>query len=187
MVASGRLCVLVASLALGSAACVEAGTYERTASQLEEARRAAVQREMEIRALRWQISALGQEISEAQQRDDASQRELHAQVQQLTATNATLAERLKKSESDHAALLLAASAESAATGRHDPRADDLRRRMALAEARSAAILDELGRIERILTQPHLRPTIQPAAAETALPRATSAAGDTIDPWGGSRR
>ncbi len=172
---------------------MEAGTYEKAASQLEEARRAEVQRNTEIRALQWQIAMLGQQLAEAEQRHDASQRELHAQVQQLTGTNAGLAERLKKSESDHAALLLTLSAESQAaanTTPRDPRADDLRRRMALAEARSAAILEELGRIERLLgeaRQPPSRSTIRPGADEGGARRGTAAAGDVVDPWGGSRR
>jgi len=187
MLASGGVCALVASLALGATACVEAGTYEKAEGQLAEARRAAVQRDTEIRAFQWQLAALGQQLHEAEERHEAAQHELHAQVQQLTTTNATLAERLKKSESEHAALLLTVSAESqptAATGR-DPHADDLRRRMALEEARGAAILEELGRIEQLLAKSP--PATSHPSGEGTSRRGTVGTSDVTDPWGGSRR
>jgi septal ring factor EnvC (AmiA/AmiB activator) len=186
MLASHGFCALVASLALGSTACVETGTYEKAQNQLEEAQRTEVQRNTEIRALQWQLASLRQQLGETEQRHDAWQRELHAQVQQFAAINAALTERLKKSESEHAALLLTVSAESQpTTPGHDPRADDLRRRMALDEARGAAILEQLGRIERLLTQSP--PVTSRSSGEAGSHGGTATAGDVVDPWGGSRR
>jgi septal ring factor EnvC (AmiA/AmiB activator) len=181
------LLLLGLPIALSAAGCVETGTYEKTASQLEEARHVVVQRTQEIRAFQWQIAALREQIGETAQRHDALQRELYTQVQQLAAANATLAERLKKSESEHAALLLTVSAESQplpSSGR-EPHADDLRRRMAFEEARSAAILDELGRIEHLLSQSP--PATSRPSVEATSRQGTAAAGDVVDPWGGSRR
>jgi hypothetical protein len=57
--------------------------------------------------------------------------------------------------------------------------------MALEEARSAAILEELGRIEHLLAQSP--PATSRPSGEATSRRGTAAAGDVVDPWGGSRR
>lgn len=174
------------ALALGATACVETATYEKAESQLDAARRAAAQKDDQIRALQWQLAVLGQQFREGQQRNEAFQRDLYAQVQQLAAANGGLSDRLKKAESERAALLLAGPGDAApATGRGDakagPRADDLRRMVTAFELRNAQILDELARIERLLAN-------RAGGHAGDAPKNPTSMGDVVDPWGfGSRK
>lgn len=178
--------LLIAVLPLGSAACVETATYERTASQLEEVKRTSGRKDEEIRAYQWQTAALSQQLREAQARSEALQRELYTQVQQLSASNAALAERLKKVESEKTALALAADPLPSA---HDGkpvslRPEDLRRMLAASEAKNAVIVEQLGRIERLLGA-QAGGRAHPAA-EPRLP-ASQQGNDVVDPWGFSSR
>ena len=154
-----RLRLLMVLLPLGSTACVETGIYEKAVSQLEEAKHAAARKDEEIRAYQWQAAALTQQLREAQARTEALQRDLFTQLQQLTVSNASLTERLKKVESERAALALAASEPPPATRDGKPvpglRPEDLRRMIAATDARNAQIVEELARIERLLGAPPL--------------------------------
>jgi septal ring factor EnvC (AmiA/AmiB activator) len=183
---SAWLLPLTAVLALGAPACVDSSAYEKSMSQLEDVRHAAAQKDDQLRAYQWQLGALAQQLREGQQRSDALQRELFAQVQQLTATNASLAERLKKAESDRAGLLSAAAAAADAPPARDgkgPRPEELRRMLAAADARNAQIVDELARIERLLGNSG-GPRIHGGETAGSKP----GVGDVVDPWGfGSRK
>jgi hypothetical protein len=187
MLACRPVFVVLASLALGSSACVEAGTYSKAASQLADARQDAVQRAAEIRSLQWQLTVLGQQFVTAEQRFETVQRELRTQVQQLSATNAALADRLKQSDDERAALVRATSDENSTSAGRERRGGDLHRCPGVAEARDPAILERLGRIEHLVSQRSEPFAIAPGADEVSLPRGTSATSDTVDPWGGSRR
>jgi chromosome segregation ATPase len=186
MRASFGPCVLVAVLAIDSTSCVRAGTYEKVTNQLAEAQRAAAQRDAAIRGLDWQVAEFAQQLAEARQRHDTWQREVDAQIQQLTATNAALAARLKTTEREHAALLLTVSDESRPAVGSNARAGDLPRRLSIAEARDAAILDKLSRIEQLLAAPSPFLKMQVTSDQTSAPR-RSVVSDTIDPWGGWRQ
>ena len=181
-----RLRLLIVLLPLGPLGCVETGIYEKTASQLEEVRRASARKDEEIRAYQWQAAALGQQLRDAQARGEALQRELSTQVQQLTASNASLTERLKKVESERTALALAASEPPPATRDGRPlaaslRPEDLRRMIAATDARNAQIVEELARIERLLGS-------APRAAPVESRSQAAQGGDVVDPWGfGSRK
>jgi hypothetical protein len=185
------LCLaLCALLALCGTACVESGAYEKSLSQLEDARHASAQKDDQLRAYQWQLGALAQQLRDAQQRSDTLQRELFAQVQQLTATNGSLAERLKKAENDRAGLLAAAAAAAeppvgrdGKPGREPLRPEELRRMLTAAEARNAQIVDELSRIERLLgSSPRAH------GGEVTAGKPGMGVGDVVDPWGfGSRK
>jgi hypothetical protein len=169
-------------LALGVSACVESGPEVQ---KLEDARRALDRKDVEIRAYQWQLAVVGQSLREAQQRGDARERELVAQVQQLVAERATLAERLKKAETDLASMSAALPSESTGKGgREDTRAnaEALRRIIIAADARNAQIVEELARIARQLG------ARSPAGAGEAVTKGPSPAQDVVDPWGfGSRK
>jgi photosystem II stability/assembly factor-like uncharacterized protein len=186
MQASFGPCVLVAVIAIGSTSCVQAGTYEKVTNQLTEAQRAAALRDAAVRALEWQVAVVAQQLAEARQRHDTWQREVDARMQQLTATNAALAERLKTTESEHAALLLTVSDESRSVGPRSRRADELPRGLAVAEARDAAILDKLDRIVQLLAPPSPFLTMRFASDQASTP-VRSVVSDTVDPWGGWRQ
>jgi DNA anti-recombination protein RmuC len=180
------LAAVTGALALGATGCVETSLYEKTALQLEEAHRAATQKDQQIRALQWQLAQLGQQLYEAQQRTEAYQGQLQAQIQKLGAQNAELAERLTREERARATLLAATVAESASPpGRAGARPDDVRRLIAAVDARNAQIVEQLGRIERHLGS---RPGLGGDAAGGAGARTPQPGGDIVDPWGfGSRK
>ncbi len=180
MISRGLLMLLVPVCV---AACADGGPLtDRASSQLEEARRSLERKDLEVRAYQWQLGMLTQQLREGQQRSDALQRELFAQVQQLTASNAALTERLKKAESERAALAAAPGDAGGRGSRDDPRGnlESLRRVLAANDAHNAQIAEELGRIARILGS-KARP------ADAGAPQAPAGA-DVIDPWGfGSRK
>jgi hypothetical protein len=182
-----RLAVLgvaVASL-LSATGCVESAVYEKTASQLDAATRAAQQKDLQIRTLEWQIVTLAQQLREAQLRGEAGQRELATQVQQLTAANATLGERIKAREEESARPPLPFPGDD---GKAPPaerrRGDDLRRIVAALDAQNARLVERLNRLEQKLDAR--------AAEERNHPRATrpdrTIDADIVDPWGfGARK
>jgi hypothetical protein len=173
-----RLCPLLIVLPLGTAACVETGTYDATVSQLAEAKRTSARKDEELRAYQWQVATLAQRLREAQAQTEARERELYAQVQQLAASNAALGERLKKVESERAALVLAAAAEPPASrdgkpSREPVHPEELRRMIALADARNALIVEALARLERVVAAPRPTPVdLRPQASGS----------DVIDPF-----
>jgi uncharacterized protein YlxW (UPF0749 family) len=168
---------LAALLAITVASgCADALPAERSAPQLEDARRTLDRKEVEIRAYQWQLATLAQQLRDGQQRSDALEKELHAQVQQLIAANATLAERLKHAESDQ--LAAASAGRPGARGDGAAAADAVRRMLAASDAHNAQIVSELARIARAL-----------GAKPTEGPGAKAPAGeDVVDPWGfGARK
>lgn len=179
---------ILLSIPFATTACVEANVHEQTQHKLAEVERTLSSREAESRAYQWQVGTLAQQLRESQQRTDALQRELHAQIKELAATNAALAERLKKLEGERAALILATSNEAAAQARDGKaavRPEDLRRMLAAADARNAAILDTLLRMERLMGAPAASPK---TPGEAAPPGRLGPPADVIDPWGfGSRK
>ncbi len=181
---SWRTAALTAALGALSSGCVESGTYEQATTQVLNARVAVAQKDVQIRAYEWQLATLTQQLREWQQRAEVRDREREAQIQQLTATNASLAERVKQIEQERADLLKAESAQAAdpRTPGREPRGlrpDEVRRLMAAAEARNLQILEELARIQRSLGS---RPPPNPPDGGGAR------ASDVMDPWGfGSRK
>jgi TolA-binding protein len=144
---SSRVLVALLGLVVASAGtgCSEALSAERLAPQLEDARRSVEAKDVEIRAYQAQVATLVQQLHDGQQRSDALEKELRAQIQELVASNATLKERLKPTESAELAI--------AALGGPGARLDNatldaVRRLFAASEARNAQILAELRRIAR---------------------------------------
>lgn len=183
-----ELCPLLVLLAIGSGACVETAAYEKVESQLAEAKIASARKDEELRAYGWQMSALAQQLRDAQAKNEALQRDLYGQIQQLSAANAGLSERLKKVEGERAALAVAASAESLPSSSRDGkpsrdglRPEELRRMIAVDDARNAQIIETLARIERLLGAP-------PKPSPEPKPRPSPSPVDVVDPWGfGSRK
>jgi hypothetical protein len=181
------------ALLLASSGCVESGAYDKATSQLEAGRITLAQKDAQIRAYEWQLATLAQQLREGQQRADAREREREGQIQQLTAANSTLAERVKRLELERADLLQAESLHAADTGSpRGLRPDEVRRLMAASSAQNLRILEELARIEHALA------TIPVGGRDGAGPRPPDPAGsggaragtgaDVIDPWGfGSRK
>ena len=172
------------ALAIGVTGCVETSVYEKAARDLEAVQRTSAQKDLQVRSLQWQLAQLGQQVYEAQQRNEAYQAQLRAEIQKLAAQNAELAERLTKEEQARAALLATAAADTAAPpGRAGGRADDVRRLIAALDARNAQIVEQLGRIERQLAA---------SAAVRAPPEGRverrAPGSDIRDPWDfGSRK
>ena len=183
---SWSTCALVLASTLVAAGCVETGTYEKAVSDLGQARHAGARKDEELRAYQWQVSVLEQQLRDAQQRSDALRQDFFTQVQQLTAANASLGERLNKVTSERAALTLALSSESTKPEGRDGKViprdgspDALRRMLAAADARNAQILEVLQRLERLLGA-------RPAGDAPSINHPEAAA-DVLDPWGGSRK
>jgi hypothetical protein len=174
------------ALALGAEGCVETATFEKVQGQLDEAQRAAAQKDQQIRVLQWQLGVLDQQFRASEQRHEVAQQAMHAEVQRLGAANLELGERINKEARDRAALLAAASAPLPSStdpkGAHaPPRPEDLRRMLLTFDARNTQILEELARIERLLA--NRPPRADPPPRERPTP-----GGDVIDPWGfGSRK
>jgi len=168
---------------LTQAACVDNAVHEQTVQKLDDTRRALAVKETEIKAYQWQLATVAQQIQETQARSDAREKELYAQLRDLAATTAALGERLKKVESEGTALTLASSTpagEPARDGRDvrpGLRPEELRRLFAAADARNALVLEQLARIERLLSGGAALP------AGSAPPRRPSSPGaDVRDPW-----
>jgi hypothetical protein len=154
--------------------CVETAVYEKTAAQLDAATRAGGQKDQQIRGLEWQVAVLAQQVREAELRAGAAQRELAAQLRELTAQNAALAERLKKEEEDRRRI---AGELSADDGKKRP--EDLRRLIAAVDAQNARLMERLGRLEQ---------KIDARAGEERAPHKGPGTGrtidaDIVDPWG----
>jgi DNA repair exonuclease SbcCD ATPase subunit len=176
--------VAVASL-LSGPGCVESSIYEKTASQLDAATRAAQQKDQQIRTLEWQVVTLAQQLREAQLRGEVAQRELSAQVQQLGAANAALGERIKAKEEESARPPLPFPGDDAkAPPAEKRRADDLRRLVAALDAQNARLVERLNRLEQKLDARSAEDRNRP---RTARPERTIDT-DIVDPWGfGARK
>jgi chromosome segregation ATPase len=168
----GAFVLLVGVLLAG---CAETVAPEH--AQFEEARRLLDRRDVEVRAYQWQLATLAHQLEEGRARSDAIQRELMVQVRDLTATNAALGERLKRAESDRAAL---AALPEGTKGPRD-NVEALRRVLAASEAQNARVAEELGRLSKLLAARN------GGEAGTA-PSAGRPTIDVVDPWGfGSRK
>jgi uncharacterized membrane protein YccC len=181
---------LILAFPLAQAACVDNAVHESTVQKLEEARRSLAVRETEIKAYQWQLATVAQQIQESQARSDAREKELYAQLRDLAATTAALGERLKKVESEGAAMALASSAPAGDPGRDGRdvrpslRPDELRRLFAAADARNALVLEQLARIERLLSGGPGGPGAPALPAANTVPRRPPLPGaDVRDPWG----
>jgi len=183
----------LAGLVLGQLGCVESGAYDKAAAQLEGARIAVAQKDVQLRAFQWQLDTLAQQLREGQQRSDALQREREAQLQQLATVNGTLTERVKRLELERADLLQAESlraTEPTGSGRGGLRPDEVRRLLAVNAARDAQIVEELARIERALAAVTGTPSAprRSAGSSSDVASRPGAAVDVVDPWGfGSRK
>jgi len=176
---------LGAALLAGGAGCVEASVHEKTASQLDAARLAAQQKDQQIRALEWQLVTLAQQVREAHLRGDAAQKDLAAQVQQLTAANAALGERLKMKDEESARPPLPSPGDDKDTPPDRRRTDDLRRLVAALDAQNARLVERLNRLEQKIDA---RAGIDDRSrGRQARPERTVDT-EIIDPWGfGARK
>jgi hypothetical protein len=190
---SSTLRALILVFPLAQAACVDNAVHEQTVQKLEETRRALAVKDTEIRAYQWQLASVAQQIQETQARSDAREKELHAQMRELAAASAALGERLKKVEIEGAVLAAApppAPGDAGRDARPGVRPEELRRLFAAADARNALVLEQLARIERLLSG---------GAGAPGLPAAGVAPGsrqrgpqpppaEILDPWNfGSRK
>lgn len=160
-------------VALGALGCAESGTLERATIELNRTRQEAWQKEQRLRALEWQLAAVGQQAQAALQRGEAVQRELAARAEALAAANAALTERLKKAEEERR---LAELSEGGANGRNKAKAcsplrPEERRKLDTA-------VDSLGRIEKLLRE---------QADRDARNKKRPKGGEVVDPWGFGER
>ena len=178
------LAAVGASVLAGATGCVETSVYERTANQLDLARRAAQAKDQQIRALEWQVVALAQQLREEQLRGEASQRELSGRVQQLGAANAALTERVKKQEEEARASLALPGDDRRASPGERRRREDLRRVVMTLDAQNTRLLERLSRLEQKIDAQAADARKHPRAAR---PERT-VDGDIVDPWGfGARK
>ena len=179
--------LLSAVLLFASTGCVETSVYDRTAAQLEQAGRASQQKDQQLRALEWQVVSLGQQFRDSAARSEAIERELWAQLQQATAANAALQERLKRAESERASLA-SNLVEEAAVAKGSPavqlRPDELRRLLAAVDARNTQLLERISHLEQLIQSR----TAEAVARPHPRPEPTGPGTDVVDPWGfGSRK
>jgi len=180
-IASAMASAMAIAVALSAAGCVDTATYDKTVSEVAELRRASQLKDEQLRAMQWQVMGVAQQLREQAARSEAMQREMQAEVVRLSAANATLAEQMKRVEDERARL--AAAEEGVAVASRSGgtvRAEDVRRLLAAMEARHAAVLQELARIQRTLAGARGEPPVNKAAARPSEL-------DLIDPWGGSRK
>lgn len=183
---------VIAAGALGSIGCVESGSYEKAAAELNQARQASWQKDQRIRALEWYYASMNQQVQANRARDEAAQRDLAAKIAELEAANAALAERLKKKDEEQQRgggypFALAddgakdgAAARKAAAAPLKP--DEMRRLLASIEARNAKLAESLARVERLLQE-------QADRENKGAPRPARRTinGDLVDPWGFGER
>lgn len=175
----------VATLA-GGTGCVETSVYEKTAAQLDLTTRAAQQKDQQIRMLEWQVAVLGQQLREAQLREAVAQRELGAQVRDLSVSNAALNEKVKRQEEESARPPLPFPGDDPRAPPADRRrVDDLRKLVAALDAQNARLMERLARLEAKLDARAAEDRNRPRGA--ARPERNVDA-DIVDPWGfGARK
>jgi small-conductance mechanosensitive channel len=190
MWARSALRTLVAALlAAGPTGCVETGLYEKAALDLDGARRENGRKEQQIRELQWQLASAGQQLQALSQRDAAALASLDRRVQEASAANRALAERLKTREQEAEKLTLAvARAEEEASAKRGPpgpthrlRPEELKRIEDAAGSRDAEVSKLLARVEKLLEN---------RAARVAGPGGRPSVGvdgEIIDPWNGDRK
>lgn len=184
--ALGALCLLV------TAGCIESAELEKATLERDQARYAVGQRDRRVQELQWQLGYLGQQIQAIQQRDEASQRELLFQFEELKGQNRTLSERLGKAENssvERPPVQAQETASGTAKGQRAPTADAAAPRVRPEElekiertlsAQHAQIIDMLSRIERIVRARDGRSNDRLPARPPHI--------DILDPWGyGDRR
>ena len=181
--------LVVALLAAGATGCVESGLYEKATRDLDVSRRENGQKEQQIRALQWQLASAGQQMQAISQQDAIVLADLDRRVQEATAANRALAERLKTREEEAEKLKLAvARAEEEASAKRGPpgptvrlRPEDLKRIEAAASSRDPEVSKMLARMEKILSDRAARA----ATAGERSPRFVDT--ELIDPWNGDRK
>src|SRR5262245_50843931 len=94
------LAAVATSLGLGSVGCVSEATYDEALVDLHRARQVAMQREWEAAALKWQAMALAREVQlrDAQLKEGNTAQQFVSKLEELLADNASMAERLRKTE-----------------------------------------------------------------------------------------
>jgi hypothetical protein len=178
---------LLAVALLGATGCVETSVHEKAVAQLAEAGHASQQKDQQLRALEWQLVSLGQQFRESAARSEGIQREIWTQLQQASAANATLQERLKKAESDRASLAANVAEEGSAVAKGKPqgaqlRPEELRRLLAALDVRNGQLLERINHLEQLI---QARPA---SGATLPFPRPEPGVIDVVDPWGfGSRK
>jgi chromosome segregation ATPase len=185
--AAGAL--VVGLLAAGATGCVETALYEKTALDLDVSRRENGQKEQQIRALQWQLASAGQQMQAISQQDATVLADLDRRMQEATAANRALADRLKEREEEAEKLRLAvARAEDEAASKHGPvgptirlRPDELRRIEAAASSRDPEMSKLLGRLEKILADRAARAAVPGERPQRVVDS------DLVDPWNGDRK
>lgn len=175
-------------LAAGATGCVETALYEKSALDLDRARRDNGMKEQQIRALQWQIASAGQQYQELSQKDAAALADLDRRVQEAAEANRVLAERLKTREREAEKLTLAlARAEDEASAKRGPqgptlrlRPEELKRIEAAVSARDAEVSKLVARVEQLLDR-------AAAAASTGQRPPRGIESDVVDPWTDGRK
>jgi hypothetical protein len=179
----GALCLLVTT------GCVETAALERATLERDQARYAVGQRDRRVLELQWQLGYLGQQIQTIQQRDEASQRELLFQFEELKAQNRTLSERLAKAESSRVERPPVEVQESGSAGGSSkgPRAgagdaaaarvrpEDLDKIERTLHAQQAQVIEMLSRLEKLVRARDGRPVDRLPMRGPHI--------DLLDPWG----
>lgn len=185
--AAGSLVAVL--LSAGLTGCVETALYERAALNLDGARRDNGLKDQQIRALQWQLASAGQHHQVLTQKDAVALAELDRRMQEASAANRALAERLKAREKEIEKLTLAlAHAEEEAAAKRGPqgptvrlRPEELKRLEAAVSARDAEVSELIARVEKLLAE---------RAAAAASPGERPPRGietDVVDPWNGGRK
>lgn len=177
--------LVTALLAAGATGCVEAAVYEKTALDLDGARRDNALKEQQIRALQWQLASAGQQVQAISQQNAAVLADFDRRLQETAAANRALAERVKAKEQEAEKLSLdVARAEEEASSKHGPpgatarlRPEDLRRIEAAASSHDAEVIKLFARLEKILSD----------RAHTPAPGQRMVDSDLVDPWQGDRK
>jgi hypothetical protein len=174
-------------LAVGATGCVETGLYEKAALDLDGARRASAEKDLQIRLLQWQLASAGQQIQAMSARDAALLADAERRAQEASSATQALAERVKakEQEAEKLALAVARAEEDAASAKHGPqgpsvrlRPEDVKRIEAAASARDADVARLLVRVEKALGDRASHPGERPQRVLD---------GDLVDPWEGSRK
>jgi hypothetical protein len=139
---------LFAVVAFWVSGCVDGGLFNSPAQSAGEAGAPASRAELEVRGYERRLAELTTELREERIQNDAARVQLLEQLSELTAQNASLAERVGALEAERAAAEAAATIPSV---RNDSkRTDRLRRLLDASDAHNAQIVDEIERLSRML-------------------------------------
>jgi hypothetical protein len=172
VVALGALALLV------TAGCVESAALEQASMERDQAQRALWQKDRQVQALQWQLGYLGQQVQDIQSRDQASQRQLFAQLDALKEQNRMLSERLTKEEARVEERPIELPPPSAAVGKAAPGRplpEDLARIERLLNAQHAQVVEMISRLEKLVRSRDGKPSDRYPERARNL--------DVLDPWG----